>query len=124
MTLAMELRLEWCDCFAAEPLGDGDRIEPQQVSPLHERDASLGHQSTNVPHRYVEMRRDRSDVDEARDVRTACGRGLHASRSALLRFLSRSSYHGHNCQLLDRRSVVLKPEPRTPPRPERVRVPR
>src|SRR3954447_15068795 len=97
----MDSGFSWCDRFAAEPIGDGDRIEAQQASPLHVGDAPFGDQSTNVPHRHVEVRRDRGDVDEARYVRTVRRWGLDTSRSAFPGLtLSRSSCESHDSQLL------------------------
>jgi len=103
----MDPGFSWCDRVAAEPIGDGDRIEAQKVSPLHLGDASLGDQSTNVSHGHVEVRRDRGDVDEARDVRAVRRWSLDTSRAAFPRSPpSRSSCHGHDPQLLDPCSLL------------------
>jgi len=59
------------DCLAANPVSDRDRMEADQVAPLHVRDAALGNQSTYVPDRDTEVLSDGGDVDQAWDAPVA-----------------------------------------------------
>ena len=52
------------DALLVEPGRDRDRIEPEQVSPLDERDASFGDEPADVADADAEVRGERVDVDE------------------------------------------------------------
>lgn len=52
-----------------DPPRDLDRIEPQQVAPLDERDAPLGHQPSNVTDIDTKMTGERRDVEQVRQTR-------------------------------------------------------
>ena len=66
------------DALVVEPGRNGDRIEPEQVSPLDERDASFGDESADVADADGEVGGERVDVDEVRERRRCRGLALHA----------------------------------------------
>jgi hypothetical protein len=66
------------DALIVEPRRDRDRIEPEQVSPLDERDASFSHESADVTDADAEEHGEGFDVDEVRERRRCRGLAFHA----------------------------------------------
>lgn len=60
--------------MCVDPRVDLDRVEPNQVAPLHERDASFVDEPTNVANFDAERCRDVGDRDE-RGLAAGSGRG-------------------------------------------------
>ena len=77
-TYDADVRPGCLDALLVEPRRDRDRIEPEQMSPLDERDASFGDEPADVADADAEVRGERVDVDEVWERRRCRGLALHA----------------------------------------------